>query len=358
MIKLNKIYFNKLDNPASDFAKHLRFHWRRGHGHRLRYFWNRVRWHVYPAFGKAGEYPDHVDLELSSSCNMKCPMCYTTTDRFKKEVPHKSMDFEVFKKIVDELADNGVYSIRLSWRGEPTLNPRFMDCIRYAHARGIKEIDSLTNGYKLTEEMFAELVDLKMSWLTISFDGTGETYEKIRHPAKYDDMVRKITRFNEIKKAKGAVKPVVRLQGVWPAIAEDPERYFDTFEPIVDEVSANSLLDYLRKDDQFERVEGFVCPVPFQRLVVGSDGRAFMCINDELGQICVGDLKKESVYHVWNGPKMRGVRQTHLKSQGPDKLGPCSVCYLPRRTRMVGYKVGRRTIQLEELVGREMVVGR
>ena len=358
MIKLNKIYFNKLDNPASDFFKHLRFHWRRGHGHRLRYMWNRVRWHVYPALGKAGAYPDHVDLELSSSCNMKCAMCYTTTDRFKHEVPHKSLDFELFKKIVDELADNGVYSIRLSWRGEPTLNPRFMDCVRYARARGIKEIDSLTNGYKLTEAMFSELVDLKMSWLTISFDGTGETYEKIRAPAKYDDMIRKITRFNEIKKEKGAVSPVIRVQGVWPAISEDPERYFDTFEPIVDEVSANSLLDYLRKDDKFERLPDYVCPVPFQRLVIGSDGRAFMCINDELGQVCIGDLNKESVYHVWNGKKMAEVRQTHLRAQGADKLAPCAVCYLPRKTRMKGYKVGSRTIQLEELVGREMVVGR
>jgi len=351
------LFFNKLDNPA-DFWAHLRFHWRRGHGHRLRYLWNRVRWHVYPAWGLAGRYPDHVDIELSAACNMKCPMCYTTTQRFKDEVPHTLFDFETYKRIIDELADNGVFSIRLSWRGEPTVHPKFMDFVRYAHKKGIKEIDSLTNALKMTPEMFAELVDMQMSWLTISFDGTGATYEKIRAPAKFDEAVAKIRRFHEIKKEKGSVKPVVRIQGIWPAIAEDPERYFETFEPIVDEVSVNSLLDYLRKDIEYEYVPDFQCPVPFQRLVIGSDGRAFMCINDEMGQVPIGDSKKESIYHIWNGPEMTAIRETHKKRLGAKTYEPCKVCYLARKTVTKPYQVGRRTVALEELVGREMVVGK
>ena len=348
---------NKLDNPA-DFWAHLRFHWRRGHGHRLRYAWNRVRWHLYPELGLAGRYPDHVDIELSAACNMKCPMCYTTTPRFKDEVPHTLFDFETYKRIIDELADNGVFSIRLSWRGEPTVHPKFMDFVRYAHKKGIREIDSLTNALKMTPEMFSELVDMQMAWLTISFDGTGATYEKIRAPAKFAEAVAKIRRFHEIKKEKGSVKPVVRIQGIWPAIEEDPLRYFETFEPIVDEVSVNSLLDYLRNDQTYEYVENFKCPVPFQRLVIGSDGRAFMCINDEMGQVSVGDARKESIFNIWNGPRMRDIRKTHLRGLGVETYEPCKVCYLARKTKVKPYKVGHRTIELEELVGREMVVGK
>ncbi|MCX5788598.1 MAG: radical SAM/SPASM domain-containing protein [Elusimicrobia bacterium] len=351
------LFFNKLDNPA-DFWKHLRFHFNRGRGHQLRFLWNRVRWHLYPALGLAGHYPDHVDIELSAACNMRCPMCYTTTARFKREVPHVLFDFELYKRVIDELAANGVYSIRLSWRGEPTVHPRFMDCVRYAHEKGIREIDSLTNCLKLTPEMFAELVDMQVAWLTISFDGTGETYEKIRAPAKFDEAVAKIRRFHEIKKEKGSVKPVVRLQGVWPAIAEDPERYFSTFESIVDEISVNSLLDYLRKDETFQYVPDFVCPVPFQRLVLGSDGRAFMCINDEMGQVCVGDAHKETIHDIWNGSKMAEARRAQLEKRGVKTYEPCKVCYLARKTVQKPYKVGNRTIMLEELEGRTMVVGK
>src|SRR5260370_1146458 len=90
---------NKADQGASGFLKHFLFHWNRGKGHQWRYWWNRVLWHIYPRLHKAGDYPDHVDLELSAACNMKCPMCYTTTGRFKKEVPHLNLDYALFCKI-------------------------------------------------------------------------------------------------------------------------------------------------------------------------------------------------------------------------------------------------------------------
>ncbi len=349
---------NKADKGASGFWKHLRFHWNRGRGHRLRYLWNRIRWHIYPRLHLAGFYPDHVDLELSSACNMVCPMCYTVTDAFKQSVPHLNMDFGLFCKVVDELAEHHVYSIRLSWRGEPTLNRHFMNCVRYAKEEGIKEVDSLTNALRLTTDMFEELVDLQMDWLTISFDGVGETYNKIRAPAQYDEMVEKIRRFSQIKKKRRSVKPVVRIQGIWPAIAENPEAYFETFEPIVDEVSTNTLLDYLHNDQEIQYVKNFVCPVPFQRLVIGSDGQAFMCINDELGRKPIGDARTQSVYEIWNGGLMQEVRRVHKQCKGYETFAPCKECYLPRKTVKRPYAVGQRVIYLDELVGRPQVVGK
>jgi radical SAM protein with 4Fe4S-binding SPASM domain len=297
-------------------------------------------------------------MELSSACNMVCPMCYTVTDAFKKAVPHVNMDFALYCKIVDELAERGVYSLRLSLRGEPTLNHHFMDCVRYAKGKGIKEVSSLTNALRLTTEMFEELVDLQMDWLTISFDGVGETYEKIRAPAKFDEMVEKIRAFSEIKKRKGSIKPVVRIQGVWPAISENPQAYFDTFEPIVDEVSVNNLLDYLHTDQEIEYVENFVCPVPFQRLAVSSDGRVFMCTNDELGRHPVGDAKTQSIAEIWNGKPLREVREVHKQCKGYDTFSPCRDCYQPRKTVTVPRRVGTRVILLDELIGRPQAIGK
>ncbi len=349
---------NKSDKGGSGWWRHLLFHWRRSEGHHLRYVWNRVRWYIYPQLRMAGSYPDHVDLELSAACNMKCPMCYTVTDTFRTTVPHVILDFELFKHIVDELAAHHVYSIRLSWRGEPTLHRNFMDCIRYAKKKGIVEVDSLTNALRLTPEMFSEMVDLQMDWLTISFDGVGETYEKIRAPAKFDEMVEKIRTFSEIKKQKGSHKPVIRIQGIWPAIAKNPEAYFDTFEPLVDEVSVNALLDYLHNDKEIQYIPNFTCPVPFQRLVIGSDGRAFMCINDELGREPIGDTHRQSIYDIWNGQPMKRVRDAHKRCQGTATFGPCRDCYQPRKTVKVKQQVGHRIIYLDDLVGRDQAIGR
>jgi hypothetical protein len=233
-----------------------------------------------------------------------------------------------------------------------------MECIRYAKARGIKEVSTLSNALRLTPEMFEEMVDLELDWLTISFDGTGATYEEIRKPAKFEPMVEKIRRFSEIKREKGSRKPVVRIQGVWPAIADDPERYFNTFEPIVDEVAVNSLLDYLHNDEDIQYIENFTCPVPFQRLVIGSDGRAFMCINDELGREVIGDTRSQSVSEIWNGAPMKRIRDIHRRHSGCETLEPCRACYQPRKTEAVPRAVGDRLVMLDELVGRTQEVGK
>ena len=83
-------------------------------------------------------------------------MCYTISDEFKKLVNTKRMEFELFKKVIDEIAFK-VPSIRLSFRGEATLNKHFVDCIKYAKENGIKEVSTLTYGFKLTIPFFEQI---------------------------------------------------------------------------------------------------------------------------------------------------------------------------------------------------------
>ena len=52
---------------------------------------------------------------------LKMSMCYTISDQFKKAVHSTRMEFDLFKKIIDEIK-NKVPAIRLSLRGEATLN--------------------------------------------------------------------------------------------------------------------------------------------------------------------------------------------------------------------------------------------
>ena len=42
------------------------------------------------------------------------------------------MDMKLFKKAVDECAMHNVFSIRLSWRGEPLSHPKIKEMIAYA----------------------------------------------------------------------------------------------------------------------------------------------------------------------------------------------------------------------------------
>lgn len=333
------------------------FVYHRGKGHLLRFLQNRVKWHIYPRIHLLPNYPDHVDIEASSACNMRCPMCFTVTDEFKTNVKLTVMKFDLFKRIVDECVKHGAFSIRLSWRGEPTLNPNFVRMARYAKDQGIKEVSSLTNALKLTPAMFEELVDIGFDWLTISFDGMGETYNRIRAPAKFDEAVAKIRTFHEIKKRKGSTKPVVRIQGVWPAVKENPQSFYDTFRGIVDHVAVNPLLDYLRHDSEIVYRKNFTCPVLWQRLAIGADGKVSLCIHDEMSHHIVGDVNKQSISEIWNGPLLDEARKIHLKYMGVQKYKACAECFLPRASEPTTETINGRVVTVNNMVNRPDVVG-
>jgi len=335
-----------------------KFFYYRGRGHLLRFLDNRMKWHVYPRLRLLPTFPDHVDIEASSACNMKCPMCFTITDEYKDNVKLTHMKFDLFRKIVDECVVRGVFSIRLSWRGEPTLNPKFVEMARYAKNRGIKEVSSLTNLLKLTPAMFEELVEIQMDWLTISFDGLGDTYNEIRAPAKFDEAVAKVRAFSEIKKKKRSLKPVVKIQGVWPAVKENPQEFYDTFRGIANQVAINPLLDYLRNDKEVVYRNNFTCPVLWQRLAIGADGKVSLCIHDEMSHHIVGDVNEQSIYDIWNGPELKAAREAHLRHAGIANYVACQQCFLPRASETVSAQVGDRLVAVHHMVNRPDVVGK
>ena len=101
----------------------------------------RRRWNENPKNFIVDDFPIHVDLETTTSCNLKCFMCFQSFDPPK---PLK-MEFELFKKIIDEGVKKGVCSIKTQYRGEPLLDRRMPDMVRYAKKKGVMEIMFNTN---------------------------------------------------------------------------------------------------------------------------------------------------------------------------------------------------------------------
>ncbi len=353
-MKINKGQFR-----LSSKTKELRFNYKRGKGYLFRYILNRFRWHWYPRMHYVSKFPDHVDIETSSACNMHCPMCYTITDEFKRTVKHQLMPLPLFKKIIDECAEYNIYSIRLSLRGEPFIHKDIIKMVQYAHDSGIKEIATLTNGLALTPELFEKAMNAGLTWLTISIDGIGETYESIRPPAKFDELVEKIKRFKEIKDISKSVKPVIKVQGIWPALRDCIEEYYNIFSPYVDGMASNPLIDYLHKDDEskIEYEDDFDCPVLYQRLVIGSDGRVLLCSNDDMGHYIIGDVNEESIFNIWHGERIQKARDLHKKHVGYREIEPCKECYLPRKTVPVVETIGNRKLVINKYIGRTEEIG-
>lgn len=334
-----------------------RFEENRGYGVEDAYKENRELWIDYAKRQFVSDYPLHVDIELASICNLRCPMCYTISPEFKTKVNAKLMDFGLFTKLVDECAAGNVYSIRLSFRGESFLHKRILDCVKYAKQKGIKEVSTLTNGLRLDEEMFKQMMEAGIDWITISFDGLGKTYEEIRRPAKYERAVEKIANYAQIKTEAGRVKPIVKIQSILPAIEKDPQAFYDVFAPITDMVSANPLIDFLQSKKDIPKIENFSCPQIFQRLVVGADGLCMMCANDEEGKVIVGDANIQSIHEIWHGKEMSRVREIHRRCAGAKELTACAECYLPLQTYEEEVPVGDRHVVAEKYAsGKQKVI--
>jgi len=331
------------------------------HGWEEGYREYRRLWDELPAKAIVRDYPLLVDLELLSRCNLKCPMCPTVTDEYhqKRINPFKMgvMDVGLAKKIIDQVAGK-IYSLRLSWIGEPTLHPKFIEIIRYAKNRGIPEICFLTNGTKLKLDFFKEMVEAGADWITVSIDGMGETYNKIRHPLKFDDTLKKIIDIKKYKDENGLIKPVIKIQGIWPAIKEDPEGYYNTFSPYVDLIAFNPLIDYLHKDSDIVYENSFYCPQHYQRIVIGANGKVSMCSSDDFIDEPVGDANVQTVHEIWHGEIFNKMRAQHKKVDGFKEISPCSRCFYPRKMELgEEITVNERRVEVMQYVNRSQIVG-
>ncbi len=349
---------NKGNYSMDTAEREALFEQNRGDGWEQGYGEYRRNWSEFAKNQQVSEYPLLVDIELSSLCNLTCPMCYTITDEFKQQVNVTRMDWALYKKIIDEI-DGKVTAIRLSLRGEATLHAKFIEAIKYAKDHGIKEVSLLTHGGKLTLPYFKTMVEAGIDWITISVDGVGETYERIRKPLKFDDLLDKIKAIQQYKEEHKLKRPVIKVQGVWPAIVESGlDTYYSTLAPCTDLVAFNPLIDYLSNDTHIEYLEEFTCPQQYQRLVIGADGLVMKCSNDEENREVIGDIKQETVHQVWHGEKMHAVRNMHLQPRGFMQSAVCRKCYLPRKTEDEAAQIGKRTFTVRNYVHRIQLIGK
>ena len=272
-----------------------------------------------------------VDIELAAICDLACPHCF----REYILTPDKIMNFDLYKKIIDEIKILEVPSIKLNWRGEPLLNSKIDKFIEYAKLSGILEVSINTNATHLTEEMARKLIKSGLDLIIYSFDGgTKKTYEKMRpgrfESNKFEKVYKNIENFSKIKRELNSYFPITKIQMVLTEeTRKEINNFYELFNSIVNDVTVTpyserggnleklkdhqkqKLFDYLKKnnlpDDTPYMIDGNgkikiskerkPCNQIFQRLMVTYDGRVAMCCMDWGAQHCVGYMD-ESGYDI------------------------------------------------------------
>ncbi|MFK4764716.1 radical SAM/SPASM domain-containing protein [Desulfobaculum sp. SPO524] len=274
--------------------------------HAMRYLMHRARWSLLPRWRRVSAFPEHVDIETASACQMACPMCFQTV---RGDVPRGVMDPALFRRVMDEVAARRPYSIRLSWRGECLLHPQFAELLAYARRRFSGSISFLTNALALDDALMERIVAAQTDYIVISADGVGRTYEAVRRPARFDDLVRKLERLRDIRRANGSRFPRVRINAVstWLTAGERRE-FVQTFQPLTDAILIGEMLSNFAEYAPPHDPDAF-CASPWQRLLVGWDGSVHPCCCDVAGKYSLGNVADEPLAQMWRGERLTALRR-------------------------------------------------
>lgn len=246
-----------------------------------RYLAYRYKYVVYPRLRKIDTYPPCVQIEPASICNYRCIMCYQSNSTFseKKNNYMGYMSFDLFKKIVDEI-EGHVEALTLASRGEPTLNLKFIDFLKYCKNKFLA-LKINTNLSTLNENLARAFFENEIQTVVVSANSaTKEGYEKIRVKGNFDKILKNLELLKKIKNEYPESNCSIRVSGVKLSDDQDFELMKDIYGKYCDSIA---FVDYSPWESSYENSVNEImdpCTDLWKRIFVWYDGKINPCDYD------------------------------------------------------------------------------
>jgi len=257
-------------------------------------------------------------VDPASTCNFKCKFCPTGDRQLMKDTGRWQgrMDFGLYKKIIDDLKefDESLKVLRLYKEGEPFLNKRFADMVRYAKESGVvKYIDTTTNGYLLEPERIRPILDAGLDRINISVNGMSDE-QFLEFAGVKVDFEKYVENIRSLYQIKGDCEICIKIAGDFLS-EEEKGRFFDTFGNYTDRIFIENVAPCWPEFDVEDRLGVVItkgiydqpigdvdtCPYVFYSISVNSDGSVSLCFLDWAHKLLVGDVRKQSLKEIWEG---------------------------------------------------------
>lgn len=273
------------------------------------------------------DFPKHIFIESTSACNLKCKMCA----RNQNSALSGNMDFDLFKKIVNEAKKYGPRSFSPYGNGEPLLAPDIIKMIKY-----IKESDPgnavilTTNGTLLTKEKSEELVKYQVDKIAISFTSPDKKiYFEKTGVDKLEEVEKNIKQLINIKKEKKSYKPLIFVRMIADRETDNQAKEFLQKwenEKVIAEVrpmhnyGGNVKANYIKTN-----AKRYPCYHLWLAPTILWDGDFVICCADYSRKSLMGNIKNQTVNEIWVGEKMQKYRRDHLAGNY-NEAAPCDNC--------------------------------
>ena len=233
------------------------------------------------------EFPLNVIVEVGNHCNLNCTTCINDKLTRKKGF----MDIFLYKKIIDEIADNNVYCrVWLDFYGEPLLvKYKLYYMIDYAKKKGLKNININTNGTLINKEMAEMLLDSGIDLISIDVDGFAKEMYENRHELD------KIVEYWTARVAWTTVRRLISWGGQHEGITHE-------------------------KTD-----ERYACGHAVGVCAITWDGDVVTCAMDADGRTVYGNINNQSIRQVWKERNEKMVCK-HLEHKWDELPEVCKHC--------------------------------
>lgn len=277
------------------------------------------------------DFPQHIFLETTSACNLKCRLCPRTAGNTL--VGH--MDFELFKKIVNEANQYGPRTFCLHLFGEPLLAPRFIDEIYYIKQINPKNTIVLTtNGTVLDEKIAEAMVKTPVDKMAVSFvSAVREKYTELTGINLLDKVEQNVRNLLAIKEKNKAIKPKIIVRMI---LEEHNQTEVEIFknkwqsEKVIVEVrpahnyGGNVNFGHVRDKKIKQR---WPCYHFWLSPAIHWNGDFSVCCNDYARKAVLGNVGQTAVNKIWNSVEMQNLRAAQLRGdfQIPTICEKCDV---------------------------------
>lgn len=291
--------------------------------------------------------PIHLDIETTATCDLKCGSNLTNPEGFCQVWTHEHLRKEGFSRrkfkpgfmdpadfysIINDADDLGVKSVKLNFRGEPTLHPYIEEFVFKAASTGFADVMLNTNGNggaRKDPELFAKIVKNGIINLMFSVDAcTPEVYHKQRVQGKWDLLLNSVRSAILIRDMGfGSPDCRIRVSAVRTKLNKDQIDSGQFEEFWIDKIGvdwasvsecyfpAGIAHDWQAAEWEQMKPTEFKCADPFRRMVVTWDlGSSLPCCQGFTKQVNGGTVIDDggiNLYEAWASSQFHLLRTRH-----------------------------------------------
>ncbi len=274
-------------------------------------------------------YPPYLLIEPVSTCNLRCSFCFQTDKTFTRKPFMGVIDFEFFKKVVDQADELKVGAITIASGGEPTMHKKYSEMLEYVNKKkNIYELKTNTNGTFLNEKICHSIFKNNVTQVVVSSDHyIKEDYERLRLGSNFEKVVKNVDMlFNIRKEFYPNSLTEIRISGVDNEKNLDREKFKNFWIKRCDHVTASYPLERWNtyENEVLPEVTD-PCENLWDRMYVWFDGKVNPCDADYKSYLSYGNAKEYSLKELWNNKIIIKTREEHQR-QGRTKINPCDRC--------------------------------